>query len=143
MKKTYTGSCHCAAVRFEADLDLDAGSGRCNCSICRKTRSWGIVAKPEHVRVLVGEDQLSDYQFQPRRGAMRVGSQSMHHPFCKRCGVRPFGRGHIEGVGGDFYYVNLACLDDVTDAELASVPVQYADGRNDNWSSAPEHTKHL
>lgn len=134
MHKTYTGSCHCGAVRFEADIDLAAGTNKCNCSICTKTRNWNVIIHPDAFRLLAGEDAQSTYQF---------GRNAMHHLFCPACGVRSFARGYVEEIGGHYVAVQLASLDDVDPAELISSPVRYADGRHDDWHHAPAETRHL
>lgn len=132
MMKTYHGSCHCGAVKFEADLDLTQSSYRCNCSICRRTRFWPAVARPEGFRLLSGEGDLTQYVFNTRKN---------HHYFCKHCGVRTFGVGNETPIG-KMYGVNLGCLDDVSDEELSRVPITYVDGLHDQMS-APAFFAHL
>ena len=133
MRKTYKGSCHCGTVRFEADLDLAQPTFRCNCSICRRTRFWAAVAHPEEFRLLSGEGEMTEYLFNTRRN---------QHFFCRHCGVRAFGVGNETPIG-KMIGVNLGCLDDASDEELANAPVTYVDGRNDRWQSAPEWFRHL
>ena len=131
--KTYHGSCHCGAIRFECETDLACDTSKCDCSICAKGRFWKAIVKADAFRLVQGADSLSDYQF---------GGHVIHHLFCRHCGIKPFGRGHHDALG-DFYAVNVACLDDATPAELAGAEVVYQDGRNNKWGSPPAETRHL
>ncbi len=65
-------------------------------------------------------------------GAVR--SDVTHHPFCRTCGVRCFGRGDLPELGGAYVAVNLHSLDD---AAPAGVPVVHWDGRYDAWERGP------
>jgi hypothetical protein len=132
--RTYTGSCHCGAVRFEADIDFANGTSKCNCSMCTKTRNWSVMLRPADFRLLTEESALSDYQF---------GTNSNHWPFCRTCGVRAFGRGYVEQIGGHYVSVKIASLDDAPLDEILAAPVRYCDGRNNNWMEQPVETRHL
>jgi hypothetical protein len=132
--ETHKGGCHCGKVRFEADFDVAQGTGKCNCSICSKARLWGFRVAPESFRLVSGESELTDYQF---------NSNSCHHLFCKHCGVRAFEWADIPQAGGKFYSVMAMCIDDLDLDALLKAPINYADGRNNNWWSAPTETRHL
>jgi hypothetical protein len=125
--RTYRGSCHCGAVRFEVDIDLAQGSTRCNCTHCAKIGAWGANVKPSAFRLLAGSEVLGDYTL----------SEAGHARFCTRCGIRTFGHGNVPEIGGEYVSINLHTLDD---APLGGIPVQYLDGRADTWAllnSAP------
>ena len=93
-----------------------------------------MIVKPEAFRQLAGEGELSDYQF---------GTKTGHHLFCKNCGVQPFARAHLDVLGGDFYSINVACLDDLDPSQLADAPVTYSGGCKYDWQSPPAEIRHL
>jgi hypothetical protein len=130
MKKTYRGSCHCGAVKFEADIDFAQGTFRCNCSICYKSRAWLAGIPTSDFRLLSGEDKLRDYQF---------GKKRLHHRFCTVCGVRAFS----QGVDGKQMAVRVNCLDGADPQELINAPLKYFNMLHDDFKSPPAETRHL
>jgi hypothetical protein len=85
--KTYHGSCHCGAVRFEADLDLTQPTIAQLLDL-QAQPVLAAVVKPAQFRVIAGRDELKavPVQFHAERALLR-----------KTCGVRPFGRASPEG----------------------------------------------
>lgn len=118
----HRGSCHCGAVRFEAELDLSLPVSRCNCSICTKLGATGASIEPSAFTLLSPEAELGRYVW---------GEVSARY-FCQKCGVYCFGKGHLDVLGGDFVSVNVNCLDD---ADPAQMKIVYFDGRHDNWQA--------
>ena len=122
MKKTYSGSCHCGQVKFEADIDFAEGTDI----------YW---ARQQ------GGNELTEYHFKSDDSAFAWKRGASE--FCKHCGIRPFGRGDVPEIGGAFVSVNIAALDDVDVSEFFQGPIRYADGRHDNWQNTPVETRHL
>lgn len=126
--RTYQGSCHCGAVRFQVTADLTRGGSRCNCSICTKLGSLGIIVPPDALRLLTPDSELGTYLW---------GAKVSQRYFCKHCGIHTFSRGELAELGGAFAGVNLNTLDDIDPAELAVV---YWDGRHNNWMAGTRPT---
>jgi hypothetical protein len=133
-KKTYSGSCHCGAIKYTADIDLGKGSGKCNCTYCTKIRSWKVFIQPDDFILLSGEDAATGYSGK-NPTAVRY--------FCKTCGVYTHERGDAEWMGGPFVGIFLGSLDDAPIDELVSGPCAVADGRNNNWMETPADTRNL
>ena len=130
---TFHGSCHCGAVRYEADIELARGTLKCNCSICSKMRFWAVQVEPAAFRLLQGESVLREYRFHTRRDG---------HYFCGECGINVYSTGATARTG-PFVAVAVASLDDAPLDDLLAAPVRHIDGRNDNWTTPPTDIRHL
>ena len=114
---TYSGSCHCGAVRYTVELDLSGQVTACNCSMCGRAGTMLAFVPIEKFTLEQGEDSLTDYQFNKER---------IHHLFCKVCGIKSFARGTGPG-GKEMAAVNVRCLAGVDASTLA---VKHFDGRS-------------
>ena len=113
--KTYTGSCHCGAIRFAFKAsEIDTGL-RCNCSLCRRKGALmsGFVVAPADMSIEDKDNQLATYVF---------GSGVAQHHFCRQCGIYPF---HQTLRKPGHYRVNLGCVDGV---DSLALPVEVFDG---------------
>ena len=99
-EKTYEGSCHCGAVKFEVTMPQPEKAFAGNCSICMRSGWLLAFSSAEKFRAIAGEETMRDYQF---------GKKSVHHLFCPTCGVRPFSRGKKK-TGEPTVAINLRCI---------------------------------
>jgi hypothetical protein len=114
--QTYTGGCHCGNVRYEVKIALDPVIS-CNCSICTKRGSLLAFTSADNFKLLSGEDDLTDYQF---------NKHVLHHLFCPKCGMASFTRG--KGPDGqEMVAINVRCLDGIDIGALKLTPF---DGRS-------------
>src|SRR5512144_2871171 len=127
MTQTWQGGCHCGAVRFEADVDLDKPVSHCNCTLCVKRVVSTAVVRPSELR---GRRDDAIRSYSRREGGARFY-------FCAVCGIQTFGRGNIPELGGEYAAVNVNCLDGI---DPSTLKVIHFDGRHDNWHAGPRPT---
>ncbi len=112
----YTGSCHCGAVTYSINADIEKVM-ECNCSHCsRKGFLLAFISKAQFT-LHTGDANLTTYLF---------NKNHIHHEFCKTCGVQCFG--HAEGEdGSEMYAINARTL---TNIDLLLIPIEKIDGKS-------------
>jgi hypothetical protein len=111
----HRGSCHCGAVKYTVELDTNAPTICCNCSMCGRSGTLLQFVTPDHFRLEHGETNLTDYKF---------NKHVVHHMFCKTCGIKSFARG--QGPKGPMIAINMRCLEDV---DVSALNLTHIDGK--------------
>ncbi|QQR89765.1 MAG: GFA family protein [Myxococcales bacterium] len=112
----YSGGCHCGTVRYEVEMEIEKVIS-CNCSICSKKAHLLAFVPEDNFKLLSGDSDLQDYQF---------AKKTIHHYFCKHCGVSSFGAGTMPN-GPVARAINIRCLDNV---DINDYPVTHYDGKS-------------
>ncbi len=102
MKKQHKGSCHCGAVTYTCNADLE-NTITCDCSMCQRAGTILTFVPASEFDLRSGEDRLTSYKF---------NKKVIDHLFCSICGIKSFGRGK-DREGNDTVAVNVRCLEDV------------------------------
>ncbi len=111
-----TGSCHCGAVRFEAEGEGWSGM-ECNCSHCGKKGFVPAFLGRQDCKLTKGESTHTTYHF--NRGAI-------DHNFCATSGTQAFTIGAGPG-GKEMAAVNLRCVDGLDRSQITLVPINGKD----------------
>ncbi|MDB5810791.1 MAG: glutathione-dependent formaldehyde-activating [Betaproteobacteria bacterium] len=111
---TYTGSCHCGNIAFEAEGDL-TGAMACNCSICSRKGSLLWFVPRDKLRLSANRD-VGTYTF---------NKHVIKHHFCRTCGMHPYAEAN-DPKGNAMAAINIRCLEGI---DLKSIPVKEFDGR--------------
>ncbi|RZJ93328.1 MAG: GFA family protein [Brevundimonas sp.] len=119
MSRWRTGSCHCGAVRFEADAPDGTTMRACTCSMCEKVGYIHVIVPQSRFRLLQGGKSLTSYRF---------NTGVADHLFCSVCGVKGFYRPRSNPDG---WSINARCLDDTS----GLVEVDAFDGAH--WEAQP------
>lgn len=104
----YKGSCHCGAVTYEVETDLEKVLV-CNCSHCHKKGLVLNFVDKDKFTLLTGAENLTEYNF---------NKKSIRHLFCKTCGVQSY----AEGVTFPKACINVRCLEGVELESLTLTP---------------------
>ncbi len=99
--ETRRGSCHCGAVQYTVEVDREATTMSCNCSMCGRAGTLLSFVPASRFRLERGEDATTDYLF---------NKHHIHHLFCKTCGIKSFARG-TGREGQPMVAINVRCLD--------------------------------
>lgn len=110
-----SGSCHCGAVRFSVEGEIEQAID-CNCSHCSRKGFLLWFVPRQALTILSEAEQLSTYTF---------NRHVIKHQFCAVCGCQPFGLGRMPD-GTETAAINIRCLEGVELESIARVPF---DGR--------------
>lgn len=102
MTQIYQGSCHCQAVRYTAQLDLDQPVIECNCSHCQRAGLLLQFISEDQFRLMSGDDVFTEYRFNTNRIA---------HQFCSICGIECFAKGEKDGK--PTYAINVRTVEGI------------------------------
>jgi hypothetical protein len=111
--RSYSGRCHCGAVRFRFTADVTRAI-KCNCSIC--IRRGNVMSQHYHaLDELTGRDALTLYQW---------GDHMVNFWFCRTCGIHPFAQITAEP---ERHRINLGCVDGI---DTLALPIDLIDGKS-------------